>query len=116
MAIDLNIREQLNAVVYLATLIDAETSTTDGEWFYCAGFESMSFHVDGVSGETLHICGSNNPTKPVNTVHGIQLGSDITADGLYVTVTPTVWIKARISVGGAGTVSVFFLGVPKKTR
>jgi len=111
-----NIQERLNATVHLMTIISGETSTTNGVWFDTAGYEAMSFHVEGISGETVEVHGSNKPDKPSDADDEIQMGSDITADGIFAILTPLAWTKVLINVGGAGTVSVYFLGVPKKTR
>lgn len=116
MAIDINIQERLECTIHLATPITAETSTTDGEWMDAAGYDAMTYHIDGMNGETVEIRGSNTPTQPLSSTHHVQLGADVTADGIYTVVTPVAWIKVMISAGGAGTVNAYFLGVPKKTR
>jgi hypothetical protein len=113
---EINIQERLNATVHLGTIIADEIGTTTGVWFDTAGYEAMSFHVEGINGETVEIRGSNKPDKPDDSDDEIQMGTDITADGVYAIVTPIGWVKVLINVGGAGSVSVYFLGVPKKTR
>lgn len=113
---EINIQERLNATVHLSTIFDAETGTSDGEWQDTAGYEAMSFEVSGINGETLQIRASNQPEMLTPADDGAQLGSNITADGIYSIVTPVVQVKVMITVGGAGSVSVYFLGVPKKTR
>lgn len=114
MGITITKYEQTNQQVDLATPIVAETGTTDGEWFWTAGYEATSYHVSGINGETARIYGANIAIQPIPSATHIQLGSDITADGIYTIVTPTVWQKIAITTGGAGTVSVYFMGVPKK--
>jgi hypothetical protein len=109
-------QERLNNTVHFRTIIDAETGTTDGEWFDTAGYEAVSFEFSGVSGETIQIRASNNPEQLTPNDDGVQLGNDISANAIVANVIPVAQMKIMITAGGAGTVTVYFLGVLKKTR
>ena len=89
------------------TLIDAETSTTDnGEWIDTGHFDSGSLHVIISATATVQMRGSCEPTKPANSSHGYQIGSDITATGGYAVERLPRWFKARVSSFGSGQVDV----------
>lgn len=102
-------------------LIDAAVAVTDGVWMDAGLYEVASIEFSGITTATLHLNGSNAAVKPVNTVHGFQIGPNITADGdLSIPGSDVVagdnfhgvlprWIKARISVWTAGTISVLAL-------
>lgn len=89
------------------TLLNAVGAVDDGVWIDTGNFNEASIHVEGITTATVQIRGSDESTKPANTDHAVQIGTDITADGrVEVAVLPR-FIKARISVFTAGTISVF---------
>jgi hypothetical protein len=115
MAPTFTINERFQQQIYNATLHDAETDAVDGEWIDVRGLDLWSLDISGINGETLQIRGSNAEDKPLDSVHERQLGIDITADGIYANVIPMSWMKVRISVGGAGSVTARFVGVTRKS-
>jgi len=113
MTITFEINERFQQQIWTATIHDAETEAVDGEWFDVRGFDLMSIDISGVSGETIVICASNDEVKPADNTHGRQLGTDVTADGVFANVVPLAWMKLRISAGGAGAVTARFMGVTR---
>lgn len=93
-----------------ATLVDGATATGNGEWIDARGLKSYNIHTAGITSATVKISGSNDATLPANTEHDIQLGSDITADGMKEFTTPVKWIKARVSTYVSGTITVIIEG------
>lgn len=88
-----------------ATLLDAVTGTTDGEWMNLEGLTPFSIDISGITNATVRINVSNATNKPADSSHGSQIGSDITADRINEYTIPARWIKARVSAYVAGTIS-----------
>ena len=97
-------------VTLQATLLDAVTATSDGEWIPTRGIYLMSVEIIGISGDTVQIRGTNQHTRPLDTDDGQQLGTDITANWLFGNVIPVTWFKLMVSAYGAGTITARFLG------
>ncbi len=93
-----------------ATLLDAIVATGNGEWIDVSGLEKYNIHTSGITTATLQIRGSNDETKPSDATHDIQLGSDITADGMKQFTTPLRWLKVRVTVWSAGTITTVIEG------
>lgn len=100
-------------VVVNAVLLDAVTATSNGEWVDISGLRPITIHVSGITGtKVLQIRGSNAVTKPENTEHAIQIGSDISSDNIYSIDQPLKWLKMRVTnyVGGGGGVTANMTG------
>lgn len=95
--------------IYKAQLVASAVATGNGEWINIEGLAPFSIHVSGITTATVQVRGSDKATIPANTAHEIQLGSDITADGLYEYTVPVRWIKAMVSAWTTGTIIVEFL-------
>jgi len=93
-----------------STLLDGAVAATDGVWLSVNGFHPLSFHISGITSATLQIRGSNAPTRPADSEHGFQLGSDIGSDSLTALDAPVKWIKARISSYVSGTIYCYMIG------
>lgn len=95
-----------------AVLLNAAVSTSDGEWVDISGLRPITIHVSGITGaKTLQIRGSNAVTKPENTEHAIQIGSDISSDNIYSIDQPLKWLKVRVSnYSGSGAVTANMTG------
>ena len=114
MTITFELNERFRQQTWTATLYDAETNASDGEWFSAGGFDIWTIDISGINGETLEICGSNAAVRPDDTTHGRLLGSAVIADGIYASVVPLLWVKLRISIAGAGSVTARFLGITRE--
>lgn len=93
-----------------ATLLDAAAATTDGVWIDVGEYENASVHFDFATGTgvgTVQFRGSDLPTKPDNTAHGVQIGTDQTASSLSSTLTLPRWVKCRVTAFTSGTISVY---------
>jgi len=89
----------------LQYLIDAKAATDDGFWIDTHGYDQYSIQVDGITTATVTINSSNAITKPANSDHQVQRVS-LTSDGERTDVVMPRWLKARISVWTAGTITV----------
>lgn len=101
---------KLTRTLMEAKLLDAQGATTDGVWIPVDGFDKFNVHIKGISDATVIINASNNPTKPANATHDIQLDS-ATADKMVIVDAPMRWIKARVSAWIGGTISVYLEAV-----
>lgn len=92
----------------VSRLLTAVVAVDDGDWIDTLGYSPHSFEITGITIGTVQIRGSNAPTKPANTVHGFQIGADVTVAGsqLVVNQDPIRWVKARVSAWTSGTISV----------
>ena len=87
-------------------LLKDKVATDNGVWVNMDDLVSVGIHVTGIGTATVKICVSNADTKPLNTVHEDQIGTDITADECVVIAGPFKWLKAYISAWTAGTINV----------
>lgn len=94
---------------YAATMLNGVTATGNGEWVEVNG--KFSVQVSGITTATVQIRGSNQVTKPSDTVHEEALGADITADGITYNSIPVKWAKVRVSAYTAGSISAYLFGV-----
>lgn len=104
MAIPITHEKVLGKAVVRATLLDDVGATSNGEWINVQGIHPYSIHVSGITTATVQIRISNKLTKPADTDHEIQAGSNITANGITEYTAPVRWIKARVSAWTAGTI------------
>jgi len=86
-------------------LVDAAVAVIDGVWMDAGLYELGKFDISGISNATVTINGSNDAAKPADATHGRVLGT-ATADGFVEILVMPRWIKARVSVWVAGTISV----------
>jgi len=91
-------------------LLNAIVAVNDGDWIDVGGFGNFTVQVKGITTATVKVHGSNNPTKPANTVHDFQIGADVTADGVVTYAFPVRWIKARVSAWTSGSISAWAIG------
>ncbi len=91
-------------------LLDGVTATGDGVWVDTKRFKVSSIHVFGITTATVQVRGSNARTKPANNVDAIQIGANITADGIVSIAYPLRWIKCKVSAYTSGTVSAVLQG------
>lgn len=89
------------------TLIDAAVAVDNGQWIESLEFTEGSISVIIATTATVQIRGTDQPTKPTNAEHGLQIGSDITSSQLYSISQLPRWIKARVSAWTAGQVDVY---------
>ena len=78
-------------------------ASDDGYWVNVSSLAEKTIHISGISGDTVKIFGSNAVTVPANTADEIQIGGDITADGLFEISFPYKWMKVSMTFS-AGTV------------
>lgn len=88
-------------------LIDAVTGTSDGVWIDTSVYPEGSIHVKIAGTATVQVRGSDDPTKPANSAHEVQVDSDITATDLLSILHLPRWLKARISAHSSGQVDVW---------
>jgi len=85
---------------------DTAVATTNGVWVDARGFKRFSVHVTlGGGAATVQIRGSNAVAIPANSAHEVQIGADITADGITNVDVPLRWIKTRVSAYTSGTIN-----------
>lgn len=89
--------------IHRVQLTESAVATENGEWVNIEGLAPFSIHVSGITTGTVQIRISNDATKPADATHDIQLGSDITADGMTENTIPVRWIKSRVSAWTTGT-------------
>jgi hypothetical protein len=86
------------------TLLDAVGAAVNSDWLYIGDTERVSVHVFGMGGgDVVRIQGSNEGKTPANPV---QLGADITADGIYKVsgVVGSIRVDYAVDTGG-GTIT-----------
>jgi len=96
-----------------AKLLDAQTAADDGKWVPWHEFKTSSLMVEGMAAtEVVKLCVTLRD-DPADNYNGIQLGSDITQDGVVAITGPWSFIKARktTAAGSPGSVSVYLHGV-----
>jgi hypothetical protein len=98
------------ALTMATCMLDNVTCVAPGDWIDVHAFRDKSIHVMGVTTATLQIRISNSPIEPAMTDDGIQLGANITANGVHATTTPCRWMKVMVSAYTSGTIKVFFFG------
>jgi hypothetical protein len=92
------------------TLLDAVTATSDGAWVDTIDYAEGNVHVAGITTATVQIRGYNlASTAPANTVHGFQIGSNITATadnqaGIALATMPR-FLKVMVSGYTGGTIT-----------
>jgi hypothetical protein len=62
---------------------------------------ALSVHIYDTSSDTIKIWGTNEQ-DPTDTTNAIQLGSDITADGLVVIEDGPLWLFIEFDTDGGG--------------
>ena len=107
-------RQYLNATVWEAELLESQEGNTDGEWVECCGVVPISFTIEGISGDSVVLCGSLAKNKPANSSHGHALNSTFTEDKFASLTVPCKWVKARVTNWIAGVINVRGLGYYQK--
>ena len=92
------------------TFLDGVTATSDGQWVDTIDYAEGCIHVSGISTATVQLRGYNITTvAPENTVHGFQIGSNITATADSQTTialaTMPRFLKVMVSGFGSGTIT-----------
>jgi hypothetical protein len=88
-------------------LLDNVTSTDNGVWIDTTVYPEGSIHVKIANTATVQLRGSDDPTKPADASHELQIDSDITASDLYSILHLPRWLKARVSAHTSGRVDVW---------
>jgi len=109
MAISLEVVPIGKSSVLRGVLMNAVTGTTNGEWVEIAGYQG-TVHITGITSATVEVDVSNEPSKPLNTTHGVTLSS-VTANAGVVVNTPWRWIKVRCTLYVSGTISAYWEGI-----
>lgn len=80
-------------------VLTTQSAINNGSWEDASFFDKLSIQVTGLSGlDRVQIRGSNKLTKPADTDHEQQLGSDISTAGITHFVDMSVaWVKIRKS-------------------
>ena len=102
------------ASVWEAALLTAQEGNTSGTWYCAAGLLPISFSITGISGDTVQLRGSNDPTIPSTAENGHLLNSSFTTDTLAVLDSPVKWVKAIVTNWNAGIINVYAIGYYKK--
>ena len=111
---DGKVRQFNYASVWEAALLNAQQGNTSGTWYCAAGLLPISFSITGISGDTVQLRGSNDPTIPSENEDGHLLNSNFTSDSLAVLESPIKWIKAKVTNWNAGTIYVYAVGYYRK--
>lgn len=91
-------------------LLNGVTAISNGAWVSVNSLDNKIIHIKGITNATVQIRGSCAPTKPADATHEIQIGSDITADGLFEITAPLKWLKAMVSAYVSGTIYAYLAG------
>jgi hypothetical protein len=86
------------------TMVDNKATTTTGHWIDWRGYAQGTLHVTGITTATLQVYVSNAATVPADGTDAIQLGSNITANGVSTIVGPYRWVKVKVSSWTSGTI------------
>lgn len=95
--------------VRFCTMLEAVVATDDGVWVDFRGFTLATLQVDGITTAELEVYASNDETRPANNVDGVQVGSDITADGMTTIVGPYSWLKVKVADWTSGTITALLV-------
>lgn len=89
------------------SLAQTASAVEDGKTFGGQGYDAISVHVEGiVSGDIVKIQAKND-----DELTFVQIGSDITADGVYAVELGAAFYRGIVSDNsGGGTVTIVFLG------
>jgi len=89
------------------SLAQTASAVENGKAFGGQGFEAITVHVEGiVSGDIVQIQARND-----DELTFVQIGSDITADGVYAVELGAMHYRGIVSDNsGGGTVTIAFLG------
>jgi hypothetical protein len=90
-----------------AQLLTNVTAIADGEWIDVSGLNQLSLDIRGITSATVQLRGSNEPTKPLDSTHGNQLGSDTTVDGFVIVSASVRWLKLRVSTFVSGNINAY---------
>ena len=87
-----------------SVLYSGAVATDDGEWFSCAGIESLGIMTTGITTGTVRMSGSNDATVPADTADGFTI-NDQTADGFatYEQHELPRWVKIHVHAWTTGT-------------
>ncbi len=85
-----------NVEVYMLGGEGLEASD-DGYWVDVSALDDKVLHVTGISGDTVQVFGANTATVPSNATDHIQIGTDITVDGLFEIGGPYKWMKVKFA-------------------
>jgi hypothetical protein len=107
-------RNYVGATVWEADLLEAQEGNTNGEWVCCAGVLPISIDINGISGDSVVLHGSNAKDKPAASSAGHALNSTFTQDTLAGMTIPIKWIKASVTNWIAGSINVRAFGCYQK--
>jgi hypothetical protein len=94
------------------TLLDTQTTNTNGTWFYLGPVAPWSFTTRGVfNGCTITVYASNQVTKPLDSDSNQAQIQTFTAPGSGGQNFGFRWVKAAVTAaGGSTSVSVDVMG------
>lgn len=84
----------------------AAVATNSPSWVYVGNRAALTIQTRGITTATVKVYGSNREEDPGTGVNDVQIGADITADGIVRIEGPYRWIKAKITAWTAGTLYV----------
>lgn len=89
------------------SLQQTASGTENGAVFGGQGFDAITLHVEGiVSGDIVQVQAAND-----DGLTYVQIGSDLTADGVYAVEIGARYYRAIVSdASGGGTVTAVFIG------
>lgn len=91
-----------------AALLDSVSAVTDGEWIYIGDFDAWTLVVTGITTATVQVWVSNVPQdSSEQSNQEIQLGANITADGLREmgATERYAWLRVKVSAHTAGSIN-----------
>ena len=89
------------------SLAQTVAAVEDGKTFGGQGYESISVHIEGMVATDIVQIEAKNDTD----LTFVQIGSDITADGVYAVELGAAYYRGIVSdKSGGGTVTIVFLG------
>lgn len=94
----------------MGQLLAGAVATTSGTWFEVHGARPLNVTAEGTFSATVEFRGSCSVAKPLDSVHGILLGSAITSADSVIIDAPYMWVKARVTAYTSGSIDAFVFG------
>lgn len=105
-----------HAVDNVYAIGETYTETNGSDWLDVHAFDTLSVQVCGATAgsATFKVYGSNDvfSAAPIESTSVVQLGSDITADGITTITAVPYYVRINCTAIGTGIVNVYAMGKP----
>lgn len=93
----------------LQLLLEQDENGTSG-WVDVRHLKEMSVEISGGIGSTLKLFGTNK-LDPTSGDAGVQIGANITTNGLFAPATRVAYLKLDVTTIGTGNIDAILFGV-----